>query len=105
MTIEQFIGPLFSLLKWPFEAYQRRKARRLKEEILNLLRQGPWAGAKHRPFTFKGYVLVYEGELMDASSRLKKLGEIKLHQVLRELQSEGMITCSDHEHNRWFALY
>jgi hypothetical protein len=76
-----------------------------KNEVLQLLRHGKWTAPLNRPTTGAGFPLVYERELADNSASLRGLGEIGLHNLLLEMQLEGLIDCAEHEGNRWFARY
>lgn len=74
-----------------------------KQQVLELLRRGLFPGT--RPVTGRGLPLVYEHELMEASESLRRLGEIRLHDLLLELRHREIIDCAEHEGNRWFACY
>ena len=76
-----------------------------RQEVLHLLRYGKWTAPQQRPMTGAGFPMVYESELADNSPALNRLGELRLHNLLMEMKSEGLIDHSQHEGNRWFARY
>src|SRR5439155_7782740 len=76
-----------------------------KQEVLQLLRKRKWIAPSGRPMTGAGFPMVYKKELTDNSQALKRMGELQLHNLLKEMKAEGLIDCGEHEGNRWFARY